>query len=72
MNDDSSLETKLVGLRVGIARVAQAAGIGNEVPGCGDQPQAPFEILCKVVREEDVGWHALLSHLLDIVRDRLS
>lgn len=56
---------KVIGLRVALARIAQALRCGHAIPGC-DQ-DSPFEALQRSASLEEHGWHALAAEIVDAI-----
>lgn len=66
VNEDTEDREKLVRLRVGIARLAQAKGLETAIPNNVEGERAiPFERLCRLAEEQEDGWHRLLALILD-------
>jgi hypothetical protein len=61
---DRSDRDELQRLRVCLARVAQAAGLDDEIPG---KPAGDFGSLCRAADEHDRGWNRLCNFLVDAV-----
>lgn len=57
------LETELVNTRAALATLAFKAGLGGLIPGKPERT-APFAVLEKAAKENDVGWNALLMRLI--------
>ena len=57
MTDDSLVKDELTKLRVGVARIAQAAGVSLRHLGLPDD--APYEVLHNAARFEERGWNRL-------------
>ena len=61
-----TLETEVLKLRTGLARLAFKAGLDEYVPGKPGR-EAPFEVLEKAARMNPRGWNALIARLMDKV-----
>ena len=58
------LESELLKLRTGLARLAFKVGLAEHVPGKPGR-EAPFEELEKAARSNPRGWNALIARLMD-------
>jgi len=62
-------QSELHTLRVTVARIAQSLGLEDEIPGVteDDLRHLPFERLVECAKENDRGWNALCTSIIETI-----
>lgn len=60
---------ELSSLRVGVARIAQAIGLQDEIPGGKSDEPLPFEELSRRAYHYDRGWNRLCAFIVSKIQE---
>ena len=66
-NGKNGRMSELHTLRVSVARIAQALGLHDRIPGATENIDPPYEVLAACARQHDRGWNALCAEIINTI-----